>query len=339
MTLPGTGGTVNFTYDPFGRRIRKVRGTATTIYAYDGDNVVEELGSGGNVLAHYTQGAGIDEPLAMTGTGGTYFYHADGLGSITSLTNGSGQLAASYVYDSFGNLMASTGTITNPFQYTGREFDSETGLYYYRARYYDLAAGRFLSEDPSGFAGGDNFYTYAEDNPTSLVDPYGLHASSSSNSTWGTIEDLGLWFFNQGNRTHSDDAVTSSLRQSPAWQKLRNDIKKANCVPNRYYGDFELNQVFKPHNYDLTIQAVGSFGADVSFNGKTMIVDAFNEWGFKSLTHNPWASYRKPTLEDMIFNGAKKGMPSSILNNTHKGPMAVRRFFYHWTEKSPCCTN
>ena len=67
VTLPGTGGTVNFKYDPFGRRIEKVAPTSgTTIYAYDGDNVVEELGGGGNVLADYTQGAGIDEPLALT---------------------------------------------------------------------------------------------------------------------------------------------------------------------------------------------------------------------------------------------------------------------------------
>ena len=96
------------------------------------------------------------------------------MGSITSLTNGSGQLAASYVYDSFGNLTASTGTITNPFQYTGREFDPETGLYYYRARYYDPVSGRFLSEDPIGFAGGINFYAYVRNNPVGLRDPKGL---------------------------------------------------------------------------------------------------------------------------------------------------------------------
>jgi YD repeat-containing protein len=145
VTLPGTGGTVNFKYDPFGRRVEKIAPTTgTTVYAYDGDNITEELGGGGNLLAHYTQATGIDEPLAMTSTGGTYYYHPDGLGSITSLTNGSGQLANSYVYDSFGNLTASTGTVTNPFQYTGREFDSETGLSFYRARYYDPSSGRFL---------------------------------------------------------------------------------------------------------------------------------------------------------------------------------------------------
>ena len=78
------------------------------------------------------------------------------------------------MYDSFGNLTASTGTITNPFQYTGREFDSETGLYYYRARYYDLRVGRFINEDPIRFKGGNNFYPYANGNPVNFRDPSGL---------------------------------------------------------------------------------------------------------------------------------------------------------------------
>ena len=137
------------------------------------------MDSAGNLVSHYTQGAGIDQPLALTGTGGAYFYHADGQGSIASLTNGSGQLAASYVYDSFGKLMDSTGTITNPFQYTGREFDSETGLYYYRARYYDASSGRFIGEDPSSFLSGSiNFYDYVENYPIGFNDPNGLQAKS-----------------------------------------------------------------------------------------------------------------------------------------------------------------
>ncbi|MDR3565612.1 MAG: RHS repeat-associated core domain-containing protein, partial [Negativicutes bacterium] len=174
VTLPGTGGTVYFNYDPMGRRIRKVFGSATSIYAYDGDNVVEELDSSGNIVAHYTQGTGIDEPLAMYRGLTTSYFHADGLGSITSLTDGSGQLAASYVYGSFGKLAASTGSVTNPFQYTGREFDAETGLYYYRARYFDQTTGRFISEDPIGFFGGINFYSYVKNNPIDFTDPSGL---------------------------------------------------------------------------------------------------------------------------------------------------------------------
>ena len=192
VTLPGTGGTVNFKYDPFGRRIEKVAPTSgTTVYAYDGANVTEELGGGGNLLAHYTQGAGIDEPLAMTATGRTYFSHADGLGSITSLTGGSGQLANSYVYDSFGNLTASTGTITNPFQYTGREFDSETGLYYYRARHYDLSIGRFLSEDPIRFAGSSSFYLYTQNRPVNATDPTGLKILLCSRAGFQNLGGIG----------------------------------------------------------------------------------------------------------------------------------------------------
>jgi RHS repeat-associated protein len=108
----------------------------------------------------------------------TSYFHADGLGSITSLTDGSGSVAASYVYDSFGNLTASTGTITNPFQYTGRELDSETGVYYYRARYYDPSAGRFLTEDPLRFSSGINFYPYVSNSPVDLNDPTGQFPTS-----------------------------------------------------------------------------------------------------------------------------------------------------------------
>ncbi len=127
----------------------------------------------GNVTARYTHALGIDEPLAMFRGGATYYYHADGLGSITSLTDAAGAIVASYPYDSFGNLGHSTGTVVNPFRYTGREWDSEAGLYFYRARYYDPATGRFLSEDPIGFKGGINFYPYVGNSVPNFSDPSG----------------------------------------------------------------------------------------------------------------------------------------------------------------------
>ena len=174
VTLPGSGGTVTFAYDPFGRRIKKVTSSATSIFAYDGDNLVEETNASGTAVARYSQGLNIDEPLAMLRGGATSFYHADGLGSVTSLSSAAGSIANTYTYDSFGNLTASTGSVVNPLQYTGRESDAETGLYYYRARYYDPNAGRFLSEDPSDFNGGINFYAYVANNPINWIDPLGL---------------------------------------------------------------------------------------------------------------------------------------------------------------------
>jgi RHS repeat-associated protein len=173
--------------------------------------VIEEVDSSGSAVARYTQGLGIDEPLAISRSGVTSFYHADGLGSVTSVTDGSGQVAASYTYDSFGNLTASTGTITNPFRYTAREFDSETGLYYYRARYYDAGVGRFLSEDPlRWWSGQPNFYPYALNGPTNHVDPTGLEVA--------VIGDVGSYvqaiMYLQGDATMA--TIVHDLQVSPA---------------------------------------------------------------------------------------------------------------------------
>ena len=178
VVLAGTGGTVTYKYDPFGRRIQKAftqNGTTTTAdYLCSGYSLLEELDNSGNVVASYTPGLEFDEELSGLRSGTTDYYETDGLGSTTSLSNSAGALANTYTYDSFGKLTASGGSITNPIQYTGREFDLETGLYYYRARYYDPAIGRFLSEDPIGFSGGDvNFYDYVGNDPIDWVDSSG----------------------------------------------------------------------------------------------------------------------------------------------------------------------
>ena len=83
-----------------------------------------------------------------------------------------------YTYDSFGKLTASTGSLVNPFRYTARESDTEVGLYYHRARYYDPVAGRFISEDPILFWGGLDFYTYVRNNPVTYLDPSGRDLKS-----------------------------------------------------------------------------------------------------------------------------------------------------------------
>jgi RHS repeat-associated protein len=174
VTLPGSGGTVSFSYDPFGRRIKKVSSAGTSVFAYDGDNLIEETNSSGAVVARYAQGLNVDEPLAMLRGGATSLYNADGLGTVTSLSNSSGSLAETYTFDSFGKQTASSGSLTNPFQFTGRESDTETGLYFYRARYYDPSAGRFITEDPVRLKGGLNFFTYVRNNPINRKDPHGL---------------------------------------------------------------------------------------------------------------------------------------------------------------------
>jgi RHS repeat-associated protein len=106
--------------------------------------------------------------------GATSYYEGDGLGSVTSLSTSAGALAETYTFDSFGKQSSSSGSLTNSFRYTARDFDLETGLYYYRARYYDPGTGRFLGEDPARFAAGTDFYPYVGNSPSNFGDPLGL---------------------------------------------------------------------------------------------------------------------------------------------------------------------
>jgi RHS repeat-associated protein len=148
----------------------------TRRYIYDGEDLLLEYDESNTLQARYTHGPGVDEPIAMTRGSASYFYHQDGLGTVTELTDGSGTTAKSYAYDSWGNILAQTGTVENPYTYTGREFDAETGLYYYRERYYDPQTGRFLQKDPIGLRGGDfTLYAYVGNDPIDRIDPYGLY--------------------------------------------------------------------------------------------------------------------------------------------------------------------
>jgi RHS repeat-associated protein len=156
-----------FAYDPIGRRVEKVAGGVATSHTYDGFAIVRE-GQGGATL-RFVHGPAIDEPLATEDSVGMTYFHADALGSIVKLTNPAGAPTLARQYDPWGNLQA--GFEQPGYAFTGREWDPETRLYYYRARYYDPQGSRFASGDPIGLAGGVNYYSYVFNNPTNLVDP------------------------------------------------------------------------------------------------------------------------------------------------------------------------
>ena len=178
--------TVTFKYDPMERRIGKdlvtvingVTKTSSWVYVYDNDNIVMEIYTDpANTITKtfYTHGSGTDEHLALERGGSVYCYHADGLGSIVKITDAGKNVVQSYTYDSFGMVKPVNDSFANGYTFTAREWDKETGLYYYRARYYDPMEGRFISKDPIGFDGRDvNIYAYVQNNPINLADPEGL---------------------------------------------------------------------------------------------------------------------------------------------------------------------
>ena len=174
--------TEKYVYDDSGRRVRKVVGSTTTDFLYQGPNVYAEYGSSFTTpAALYTHGPGSDDPiLRQTGMGPTAtakYYHQDGLGSVVALSTQTGTTAASQRFDAWGNKTASSGTVPQ-YGYTGREPDA-TGFVYYRARYYDPSMGRFTQRDPSGFGGGINAYAYVNGNPINFNDPQGLVAQQA----------------------------------------------------------------------------------------------------------------------------------------------------------------
>jgi RHS repeat-associated protein len=187
ITVTNGSDSAEYIYDAMGRRIAKVvtttAGVTTTHFIYDKQfRVIEERSSQSVWQARYTYGSGIDEVLLMERNSSSYYLHRDALGSITEITNSSGSLVERYEYDVYGEPEFYDGsysaitesTIGNPYLFTARRYDPESGNYYYRARIYSPALGRFLSMDPLGYEAGDaNLYRYVFNNPANLTDPTG----------------------------------------------------------------------------------------------------------------------------------------------------------------------
>jgi len=171
---------------------------------------------------------------------------------VTSLSNGAGGINNTYTYDTFGNSSGSTGGLSNPFQYTGREFDSETRIYLYRARYYDSSTGRFLSEDPIAFVGGTNFYAYVNDAPTRLIDPSGLLGIEPA--TQQQIDALQGLFPNSRN---AGGTIIVFMPCSEVQKILeQNGYSTANNTPTSWYNSWLFNS---PAHQGTEVHRPGGF--------------------------------------------------------------------------------
>ena len=191
-----------YQYDALSRRIKKIADAATpsipveTRYFYDNARIVEEQNPAGATQATYVYGNYIDEILTMNRAGQTYYYHQNALWSVEAITNSAAAVVERYMYDAYGLPIVTDGSgppgvpvpsnawgtphsaIGNPWMFTGRQFDEETRLYFYRERYYDAVKGGFLQRDPLEYVDGLNLYG-------AYFVPNGVDPSGLCKSIWG----------------------------------------------------------------------------------------------------------------------------------------------------------
>ena len=249
------GATTTYGYTPTGERIWKKDAEGLTYYLYDGLDLLQEIGETGKPKVSYLHAPGIDRPLAMIRDGKIYYYHPDRLGSIRHLTDDQGQIAATYDYDAFGNFKTREATVPNPFTFTAREFDQTTGLYYYRARYYDASLGRFLTTDPFPADIDEplehNPYLYANNNPLRFTDPLGLF-EVSIDYNWFTLQELkGLYTTavaeGRWGAVLKIEKALEHARKSRVTIRTRSPIKSPQVVPTRGHVPGESGiQMFPP---------------------------------------------------------------------------------------------
>lgn len=179
ITVEDGGDVARLRYDTRDRLISVVRGASTKQRIWDGTEVVEERNGDGDVLAEYVYGTGVDHALRTYRNGETYTYHSDRQRSVAAVTDLDGHVVERYRYWAFGETSVYDGggaplaesAIGSPIGFQGRW--REGGLYYFRARFYDPEAGRFLTRDPEEYVDGMNMYAFVGNNPTSRVDPMG----------------------------------------------------------------------------------------------------------------------------------------------------------------------
>jgi RHS repeat-associated protein len=199
---------VEFVYDAFDRRVEKRADTDADglwntyeRFVYDGEHIALVFDEAGSLTNRYLHGPAIDQILAdeqltsgLLAPGDVVWPLTDHLGTVRHLADSAGNMINDRVYDSFGQLLAETNpSVTHRFGFTGREWDAELGLNYHRARYYDVGAGKWISEDPIGFTAGDaNVTRYVFNSASGFRDSSGFGVETEMFTLWSEPRQDGM---------------------------------------------------------------------------------------------------------------------------------------------------
>jgi RHS repeat-associated protein len=232
-----------YVYDANNRRLQMTSGGVTTRFVWDGWQCRQERDSSGNVTREFIYGTGLDEILQMRQGTDVYTYHTDAQGNVVALTNSAGQVVETYRYDIYGRLRdvkeLSDGVLVsipdanengyidtdeyyggsltdNPYLFQSQRLDKETGLYYFRNRYYDPVHGRFLTRDPA--EDGLNLYAFVNNNPINCVDPMGLYNESIH-------RDLTKWLAEKAGFDATDQETLGTKDQGVDEDPMKKPVK------------------------------------------------------------------------------------------------------------------
>jgi RHS repeat-associated protein len=267
----------DYKYDVYNDRIAKtvdLDGVGTQIatterYVYDGDHIALVFDGQGNQVQRFLYGTQVDQVLVQeNGNGDLLWALADYQGSVRDVVDSQGNTLNHIVYDSFGNVTSQANSAVNfRFGYTGREFDVETGLYYYRARYYDPQTGQFIGQDPLSFGAGDsNLYRYVGNSPMNFTDPSGMNwfsdrlndaKNAASTAKYG-IQGLTNFYSNpdevkdaiQGVRIASHDAMETAKYGAQGYQETIEQVRRdpIGTIKDGSYGAYDMaGEKFNEH--------------------------------------------------------------------------------------------
>jgi RHS repeat-associated protein len=187
-----------YSYDALDRRIKKTLAGGSTIYLFDGNQVIEERDSTNAITRQYVWGKSLGELLQESTPTSILYAHENAIGSIAALTNPAGVTVERYRYDPFGNTtLPLNGGIGNQYRFQSLYFDAETGCYFARNRTYSPALGRYLQRDPIGTWGDPsnigNGYIFAGNDAINGTDPFGLF---DTRNVWRklTEKEKGVWY-------------------------------------------------------------------------------------------------------------------------------------------------